>query len=93
MVDKFVNPYTNESLSDGSYVLGTRPQNGKDGIPLWIFNIKGGIPEFCGHKEIKQVFEMSLIFILKSGNWCTLKEVDNENNTAKYMVANSLEIK
>lgn len=93
MTNRFVNPYTHETLSDGSYVLGLRPKNGKDGTPLWLFHIKNGVPEFTGHQETKAVFGMSVMFILKSGNWCTSKEVDNANNMAIYLVANTLEIK
>ena len=79
-----LNQITHDKLDDGSYVLGVRPTVEKDGIPLFIFDIVDGKFQFNVNTEVRDVFEKSIEFILRSGDWCTLKSEDND--CAKYLI-------
>ena len=81
-----LNTITGEKLVDGLYILGIRPTLEHDGNPLFIINITDGHFEFNVGKDVKEVFNKSIEFILKSGNWCTMSEMNNNSNFAKYLI-------
>lgn len=82
----FINKLSGEELSDGKYVLGFRPTTEQDGLPLFVIYVNDANILFQGNEKAKEVHYQSILFIMNSGAWCTLKQVDNHANLAKYLI-------